>query len=420
MKNQSGSLAWFIWGLGALFYCYEFLLQVSPGVMVPELMHDFNVNASFLGLLGSFYFWAYASMQIPAGIFLDQFGPRKLLTITCALCAIGTLVFVGAHSFSVACIGRVLIGIGSAFAVLGTFKLGANWFPPNRFALICGLTLMIGMIGAIGAGTPLAFLISYFHWRPTLFGLAIFGFILSIVLWLWVRDTPNNQVTVSKSEPHASLNLLTGLFYILQKKQNWIIAIYGGLMFCPTSAFAAFWGVPFLMVKYNIDRPLAAGAISMFFLGWVFGGPLFGWISDTIKRRLPTLYIGAIGVLITMTLIIYVQMPISLLYIVLFGGGFFTAAFLPSFSIIREINSPNTTATGLGFMNALNMVGGAFLQPLIGWLLDLQWNGVIENNIRVYNVTNYSYALALFPIIIFIALCLVPFIRETYCQSEQV
>jgi len=103
-----------MWSIAVLFYGYENLLQVSPSVMVPELMHSFNVNAAALGNLSAVYFYAYASMQIPLGVLLDRLGPRRLLSVAALLCAIGSFLFGAAHHLVYAVLGRIFIGLGSA------------------------------------------------------------------------------------------------------------------------------------------------------------------------------------------------------------------------------------------------------------------------------------------------------------------
>ena len=129
--TQQRSLPWVIWGLGALFYSYEFFLQVSPGVMAHDLMHTFKVNATQLGNLGALYFYAYAMMQIPVGVLLDSLGPRRLLTIAIIICACGAIFFGSAHTFWVAGTGRFLTGLGSAFAAVGCLHLAATGYPLN-------------------------------------------------------------------------------------------------------------------------------------------------------------------------------------------------------------------------------------------------------------------------------------------------
>src|SRR5687767_1927751 len=97
-------MPWVVWGLGCIFYFYEWILQVSPSVMSHELMRDFTVTGHALGILSGFYFYSYAAMQIPGGLLMDYFGPRRLLTIATAICSLSTIAFGITESFSMACV----------------------------------------------------------------------------------------------------------------------------------------------------------------------------------------------------------------------------------------------------------------------------------------------------------------------------
>lgn len=406
-----------VWGLGALFYFYEFLLQVSPSVMVPELMRDFSVTAEALGILGGVYFCAYASMQIPAGVLLDRFGPRRLLTYASATCVIGTLLFALTTNFMFASLARLLIGLGSAFAAIGCFKLATNWFPPKRFSLLTGILLTIGMLGAIGGETPLALMVHHIGWRSSLFILVGVGTLLSLTIWLVVRDQPHPQPTILLIQENW-LKLYLGLKHIVKNKQTWLAAIYGGLMFAPTSTLGGLWGVPFLMATYDLSRPVASSMISLLFVGWAVGSPITGWVSDTTRLRRPPMFVGASGALLCMLSLLYInQLPLMVVSLLLFSFGFFSSGFLPMFSIVKEINPRHVSASATGFANMLNMLGGAFMQPLIGCVLDYYWKGELQAGTRIYSVTSYHIALGILPILITIALLILPFVKETYSRE---
>jgi MFS family permease len=172
------------------------------------------------------------------------------------------------------------------------------------------------------------------------------------------------------------------------------------------------------MTAYGITRPTAAGVISMLFIGWAIGGSLTGWVSDYFGKRLPPMIVGSIGALISLCGILYVShLSLIMMDILLFCFGLFSSGFLPSFSIVRETNSNENSATALGFMNMANMLGGAGLQPLIGLLLDFFWQGRMLDGVRVYSLTSYHIALTTLPVCIAIAILILPFIRETHGRS---
>lgn len=420
ISSRTKLLPWFVWGLAVTFYFYETLLQVSLDVMAPELMHTFKANATELGNLGGYYFWIYALMQIPIGVLLDRFGARRLLTFAASICMLGCLVFGIAPKLSIAESGRLLIGFGSAFAAISCLSLVARWFSVRRFAFLSGLSLTIAMLGAIGGHIPLAILISWLGWRKSMLLLSAVGGILAFFIWRIVRDQPEHAINEHTHTHVAQKNLLDGLKITINNKQSWLVACYGGLMYAPTIVLGSLWGVSFLISQYNFTAINAGKMISIFFTGWAAGSVLFGWFSDYVgKRRLP-MFIGSIGALMTTLGIIYIaQLPLIALGFLLFMFGAFSSGFFPAFSIMREINPPNVSGSALGFMNALNMVGGALGQPLVGWLLDKQWTGQMVAGARVYSTANFHTALSVLPICIGISLLILFFIRETNCRSAQ-
>lgn len=414
-------IPWIVWGLACLFYFYECLLQVSPSVMSNELMTDFAVTSQTLGILSGIYFYSYAVMQLPAGILMDYFGPQRLLTIATLICAVSTIAFGLTDNFVLACLARLMIGFGSAFAAVGTMKFAANWFAPSYFALLTGLMVTFGMLGAIGGEAPLALLIDQFGWRHSMVIMGFIGIGIAILIALIAKDRPKDYVA-----PVASLNsveeerLIPSLLALIKNKQLWLVASYGGLMYMATPVFCGLWGVPFLMVKMGLSKATAANYISLVFIGWAIASPLWGVLSNRIGLRKPPMYIGCIGAMICSILFIYAPIQSSLtMEGLLLAFGLFSAGFLPAFTVAKELCNKKYVATGLSFMNMMNMIGIALAQPLVGYILDKMWHGQYNGAVRLYPLEAFHTALAIIPIGMFIALLILPAIKETYCHSEQ-
>ncbi len=411
-------MPWLVWGLGCLFYFYECLLQVSPSVMSSELMRDFSVTSQTLGILSGVYFYSYAAMQLPGGVLMDYFGPQRLLTLATAICAISTIAFGLTDSFLMACLARLMIGFGSAFAAVGAMKLAVNWFTAERFALLTGMMVTIGMLGAIGGEAPLAMLIDAYGWRQSMLIMGIIGLVLAVLIFCIAKDVPDPAHAIPHEEHAIDEPVLSSLVTLLKNKQLWLVALYGGLMYMATPIFCGLWGVPFLMFKMHLAKATAANYVSLVFVGWAIASPLWGIFSNRIGRRKPSLYIGAVGALISSTLFIYA--PISsglLMQLLLFTFGIFSAGFLPAFAVAKELCSQKYVATGLSFMNMMNMVGIAIGQPLIGYILDKLWQGEIVDKVRVYPLEAYQIGLAILPIGMIISLLILPKLQETYCKN---
>ncbi|WP_412754060.1 MFS transporter [Legionella londiniensis] len=411
-------MPWVVWGLGCLFYFYECLLQVSPSVMSSELMRDFSVTGHTLGILSGIYFYSYASMQLPGGVLMDYFGPRRLLTIATLICALSTIAFGMTNSFYMACLARLMIGFGSAFAAVGTMKLAANWFPSERFALLTGIMVTIGMLGAIGGEAPLALLIDTYDWRRSMVIMGVIGLALAGLIFTIAKDEPKHARHSSNSGTDEEESMLSSLMMLLRNKQLWLVAVYGGLMYMATPVFCGLWGVPFLMHKMDLAKATAANYISLVFVGWAIASPLWGIFSTRIGRRKPSLYIGSVGAVTSASLFIYAPIESGwIMEFLLFAFGIFSAGFLPAFAVAKELCSKRYVATGLSFMNMMNMIGIAIAQPLIGYILDLLWTGEMVNNVRIYPMEAYHCALAVLPIGMLISLLILPFLQETYCNN---
>ena len=155
-RSPGAAAAWLIWLMAALFYCYGFFQRVAPSVMVSELMRDFAVGGAVMGTLSAFYFYAYAGLQVPIGVMIDRFGPKRMLIAAGVLCAAGSVSFALAPGIGPAYVGRALIGAGAGCTWVSALKLAGNWFPAARFGMLTGMTLAFGMAGAVGGQAPLA------------------------------------------------------------------------------------------------------------------------------------------------------------------------------------------------------------------------------------------------------------------------
>jgi MFS family permease len=175
------------------------------------------------------------------------------------------------------------------------------------------------------------------------------------------------------------------------------------------------------MMDYGIDKPQAAGIISLMYIGWVIGSPLFGGLSDYLGRRKIPLYISSVGTLISLSAILY--FPNESIYVLgtlLFLFGFFTCGFVPSFSILRELHPARASGTALGFINMINSMGSALAPPAVGLILDMLWKGSLqEDGTRYYSLGDYYTALASLPILVLLALLILPLLKETFCKTVE-
>ncbi|MBA2654269.1 MAG: MFS transporter [Gammaproteobacteria bacterium] len=419
-KGQSSFYPWIIWGLGAAFFLAEYFARIAPGIMVPELMSAFRVNALTLGSLSAIFYTAYLTMQMPVGTLVDKFGPHRLLTITAAICALGCFLFASADYLGLAQVARFMMGFGAAFAFVGTLKLATIWFPPSRFGLLSGLTQALGMVGGAVAAGPLAVLVHQIGWRHTMWLIGIILLLLAILIGLVVRDQPKKSSVTFSSRTDKKLKFWDAFSAVLRNPQSWLNATYAGLVYAPTAAFAELWGVTYLARVYDIDRTVAANAVSCIFIGLAIGCPVGGWISDKIRRRRPVMLVAAVVSLIFMSCALYIpNLSVTALFILLFFYGIANSGFATSYALAGEINPPRVAGTSLGFANMASVLVGACFQPIIGWFLDLQWDGQMLNEAPLYSVEAFRHAMMALPVCLFLGVIVTFFVKETYCRSAE-
>ena len=316
---------WIVWSVGALFFGYAFFHRVTTSAMFNDIMRDFGVTGAVLGNLTAFYFYAYASLQIPVGVAVDRYGPRRVMAAAAILCAAGSLMFGLAPNITVAYVGRLLIGAGAGFALIGTFKLGTIWFPPERFALVTGLTASIGTIGAAGGQAPLSLAVSAFGWRNTMIAAAVLGILIAVLIWFIARDRTGLEPESSQDSDRPSFSVVSGIGSVLANPHNWACALILASMTVPLLAFAGLWGVPFLMEAYGVERSVAALTTSMFLIGHGIGSAGLGWVSDRIRRRKAPILAGSIITTSAVLTVIYLPVPFIVAQAILFFGGIASA-----------------------------------------------------------------------------------------------
>ncbi|HAT1993043.1 TPA: MFS transporter [Legionella pneumophila] len=403
--------SYFIFFLAASFYLYEFILQVAPSVMAESMMKTFGVTGQGFGVISAFYFYAYAPTQLPAGVLYDRYGPRKLMTFAIVLCAFGSAFFASTDSVFTACIGRFLIGIGSAFSFIGVLVLISRWFPPYYFAILAGVAQLMSSVGAMFGEMPLAALIDLVGWRSASFILAGVGFLLAILFWVFIRDYPHQQ---NQTIPdHYLRDEWKRLVAVCKHAYTWIIGGYAFAIWTPIAVFAALWGVPFLQEKFQVSVVAASGLCSMIWLGIGVGSPVLGWLSDKLESRRIALIISAVlGLIATLIILYWSELSYNWAYVVLFVLGLGAGGQTVSFAVVKENNTPELVGTASGFNNLSVLIGGAIFQPLVGYILQQTGSWRIVNGAHVYSISSYQTALLVMPVCFLASLLIATFLLK--------
>jgi nitrate/nitrite transporter NarK len=414
-------LAWLVWGLGAALYLIAFYQRVAPAVITQELARDFGLSAAALGNLSAFYFYSYVAVQIPTGLLADRWGPRRLLAMGAALTALGTVLFALAPSVAWANAGRLAIGAAAGVAFVSMLKLASHWMPARRFAFASGVAIFIGVLGATVAGAPLRIAVDAFGWRAVMAVSAAVTAVVAVAIWLVVRDDPSERGYASfhpaAGRGDESSSMLADLRAVLSYRNTWLLLVIPGACSGIILTFAGLWGVPFLVSQYGFSVREAALVTSAMLLAWSASSMAYGPLSERMGRRKP-LYAGGLAVTLALwSIVVFVPaLPRAVLVALLLAVSVSVGVFIVNFAFAKESVPARLGGTASGIANMGVMLGGMFMQPLVGFMLDRHWDGTLANGARVYGFAAWQWGFALMLAWGVLALVLLAFARESYCR----
>ena len=407
--NLNKIMPWIMVFFGALFYAYESLLRQSPSVMNADIMSYYKITASSFAHLVAYYYYIYAPMQLFIGLLMDKYGAKRLLTGAAFVCASGTYLFIATKNILIAELGRFLVGLGSSFAFVGVLKIASNWLPPERFAIVTGSTMAIGMLGCLFGDIFLTSIVNDFGWRGASFKEVFFGFALASLMFVFLKDKKVKKTNISFKV------LIKNCLHLFKNKQIWMNGFIGCLTWLPIAIFAETWGVFYLENVYHMDKLHAGQACSMVFLGWAIGGPISGFISDKLgTRKLPIMIGSALAGLLVCLILYFPEFSGNYLFLLLFLFGLFNSVQAIVFAVSRELSAKESSATALAVTNMFVMVSG-ILQPITGYLLDYANSApTVAVGLVKYSSTAYTIGLSVLPVGLFISAFLAIFLQETF------
>ena len=390
------NIGWLICAIGALFYCYEFVLRILPGALQSELSVAFgHISASTFGQLSALYYFAYSPMQMPVGMLIDRFGAKKLLSMACLCCTLGTFLFSCYSHLFIAGVGRFLVGFGSAFAFVGMLSLATVWLPKRFFSLAAGLMTTMGMLGLVYGEVKLKRMATTVGVNHALMALVIVGIFLTVVIFLCVKDAPVR----SETKVPSLLVFFKEVCKVLMSSEVWLIGFYGACLYTSLSVFGELWGKTYLEQAHHLTKLQAAETLSYLFIGWAIGAPLSGYFSDHSGRRTLPLVVNTVLALICILPILYYPgLSQSALKILVLFYGIFSGAEIIVFAMAKERCGVSLSGTVFAAINMIVTLGGVILQPTVGWLLDWSAQGQTLNGEHVYSLLNYQVALSVLPI----------------------
>ena len=349
--------------------------RTAPGLITDEVMRDFGVTASTIGLLASIQFFIYTGLQIPMGVMADRFGPNYFLVIGAILTGVGTIIYsLGTHEL-VLFLARILTGMGDATIWVNMMLILGGWFSKKEFVRLVGFAGMTGSLGFLLATVPFSAWILLLGWRGAFFSTGIVLCLCGLLLYFILIMKPkklfiDEPVLVTHDVMREKTSVI--LKRIFSSRQAW------SLFFCHFGVVGAYvgfigsWAVPYGMNIYSMTRSDASELVMIGLIGALIGAPLTSWISsrlETIKR--PYVVVQLVILLSWCCFLLFSGHPPFWILVVLFfiiGYGYGASAL--TFAVVRQSFPTSESGIVSGFANTGGFLSAVLLPIIFGIILD--------------------------------------------------
>ncbi len=278
MEPVGGARAWLVWGVAVGGYFLAMLQRNGLGVAALEAQSRFDVGPALLSLLPMLQLLVYVVLQVPAGLLADRLGPRFTLVMGMIAMALGSCLFALAPGIEVAVAGRFLIGLGDALVFLNVIRLAALWFPRARYALVSGLTGVVGGTGQVASAAPLAWALNGVGWVAAFMATTGLTVLMALLVLLVVRDRPSGAA--GRSTVADPISVWASLKEALKADGPRIGMAHHAAVMAPFTMMMVLWGYPFLVGGLGLSESTAALTLTGLAAGalWVapFAGVLIG------------------------------------------------------------------------------------------------------------------------------------------------
>jgi sugar phosphate permease len=353
----------------AVTFILAHFLRSAPAVIAPNLRAELGLTPGQLSSLPAAIFLGAAMMQLPVGILLDRFGPRRTMSGLFTLSALGSIIFSFSYSVPMLTLALFLIGCGAAPVFMGIMVLLARWIPRDRLATGTAISISVGGAGMLLSASPFAAAVELYGWRNSLFAIGIFSLGVVIVLLLMVRDRPEDVPAPASSE--TLLQTILGLRTVLSDKRIFSFAAATAVSVGALVTIRNLWIGPYLNDVFDLDIVARGHVIFIVSLAWLFSalmyGPLDRWF-DT-RRGVVTggmlIYTGTL-----VALAINSSPSVIVATILLSAFALFAAMASPIFAHARSLFPETHTGRAFTAINVFTWSGVFFMQMGTGAILD--------------------------------------------------
>jgi MFS family permease len=372
----------------AAAYVLSYTYRTANAVISPELSASLGISASSLGLLTGAYFVAFAAMQIPAGMLLDRYGPRRIEPVLLTVAGCGALAFAASDDLAGLAFGRALIGAGVSVCLMAPLKAIATWYSTERQASLAGWMMVAGGIGALLSTAPLAAALTLLSWRGIFVVLAVATFASALcILWV-VPDTPAHSRVAGWKYQWA------GVKRVFRSARFWWVAPMCAVAMGSFMAIQGLWSVPWLMEVDGYSRMVAADhllVLGIVILGGYLGLSFFATALRRFGIGARHLLAGGFGLNILMLALIVTQ-ALSSTYLAWALYGLGSAVNVLGFTVLGEGFPPEQAARANTALNLLMFTSSFATQWGIGVVVDVAQTAL---GMDVAGALRFAFALVL-------------------------
>ncbi len=390
---------WLGWGLLVGSFFLVSLHRTSTAVLSEQLMQSFDTTATSLGLLHSSFFYLYAAFQVPAGLLTDRYGARAIAAAGTVLMSLGALAFGLATTYALAFFGRLCIGLGASVLFVAVLRFCANWFRPDEFGTMTGVTFSVGILGGLAATTPLAIAVTTVGWRPSMIGLGAIGLAAAVGIALFSHDSPSKaglppiEDVPDRPDVTSAATLKRYVADAVREPETWLL---GTMLFFMTGigiTIFGLWGIPYLVQTHDISVTRASVYLLLGNVGGMIGPTLFGWLSDRSGKRTGLIVLSTVIFGLTWGVFAFLgTVPLLLVGAIFLFSRVLRGGIPLAYTVIKERHPDGASGTVIGLINTMAWTGAAVFPVVLGAALDAYWTGQTVNGTRVYTEFGYQVA----------------------------
>lgn len=397
-------IKYFIWLVLSLFYSYQIIHRILTTIINDYLVLKYSMDADQIGQFAGMWYLGYVIMHIPIGIFLDHFSVKKVISFCILLTVVGFLPLLYSNNLLLLMCGRFLIGAGCAASTLGAFKLLILFFGRDKFPLMLGAMVSVGLVFGALSAQPISILMVKFGWELVFRLLLYCGLFLGLFFYSVIPNT--------KAHTEFSFYLVLSNFkYVISKPVIIIISVLAGLMIGPLEGFSDSWSIKYLMDVYHFSQYLSLNINKMMLIGMAVGLLILGKVFARFNSYYFLIIASGFFMLIIFLLIImkftYRLWLIMILFFII--GLFCSYQMIVIAKGISLVNIRYGTFVS-AIMNMIMMGCGYLFHRVIGKILKYS-----HNLNGIYQENDYLYAFS--PIIIGLIIAIIGFI---YCKLKKI